>query len=108
MYYDRYCILKQRGEAYNFIFDCGYSMSTTAMSLDDGKEMVHCIWLYHIIFQCHAALDQFRKGLCETLQFGHLMSTYAEEAWGLLAASAAFNVNADYFLFMRCICNLVF
>ena len=84
------------GEAYNFRFDCGYSKSTTAMSLDDGKEMVRCIWLYHIMFQCHAALDQFRKGLRETLQFGHLMSTYAEEAWGLLAASIAFNVTADY------------
>ena len=58
--------------------------------------MVRCIWLYHIMFQCHAALDQFRKGLHETLQFGHLMSTYAEEAWGLLAASTAFNVTTDY------------
>lgn len=84
------------GEVYDFRFDCGYSKSTTAMSLEDGKEMVHCIWLYHIMFQCHAALDQFRRGLCETLQFGHLMSTYAEEARGLLAASTTFNVTADY------------
>ena len=66
------------------------------MSLEDGKEMIHCMWPYHIMLQCHVALDQFRRGLCETLQFGHLMNTYAEEAWGLLAASTAFNVTAIY------------
>ena len=51
---------------------------TTAMSLEDGKEMVYCIWLYHILFQCHAAPNQFPRGLCE---FGHVMSAYREEAW---------------------------
>ena len=83
-------------EAYDFRFDCGYNKSTASMSLTDGKEMVHCIWLHHVLFQCHAALDQFRKGLCETLELGHLLITYPEEVWGLLATSTAFDVTADY------------
>ena len=54
------------------------------------------IWLHYVLFQPHAALEQFKRGLLETLQFNHLVKSYPKEVWGILAASTIFNVTPQY------------
>ena len=80
----------------SFRFECGYSKPTAKISLEDKEEMVRYIWLHYVLFQPHAALEQFKRGMLETLQFGHLVKSYPNEVWGLLAASSTFNVTPQY------------
>lgn len=85
-----------REEEFKFRYECGYNKPTDAMTLNDGKDMVKCIWFHSVLFRCHAALDQLRRGISDTLQFGHLIKSYPKEVWGLFAASSTFNVSAEY------------
>ena len=80
----------------SFRFECGYNKPSTIISLEDKEEMVHYIWLHHVLFHPHAALEQFKRGLLETHQFQHLVKSYPKEVWGLLASSTAFNVTPQY------------
>ena len=99
----RYCLpkLMWSSEAYWVRMYTSFTMtvgiiSYVAMTLDDGKDMVQCIWLHCVLFRCHAAINQLRRGISKALQLAHLIKTYPKEIWGLFAASNTFNVTVEY------------
>lgn len=83
-------------EEFSFRFQCGYNKPDFRVTLADKEDMLRSIWLHYVHFQVHAELDQFRKGLFETLQFELLTISYADEVWAMFAASDDFEVTPAY------------
>ncbi len=53
---------------FDFRFGCGYTKPTNKIELKDVDEMIHSVWLHHVLCLPHAELEQLRKGFLETLQ----------------------------------------
>ncbi len=71
-------------------------LNSCRVELGDKEEMIHSIWLHHVLFQPYAELEQMRKGFHDTLQVELLCLTHGEEVRELLAHSTMFEVSVDH------------
>ena len=76
---------------YQFIYDCGYLKPSNSHTIEDREDLIRCIWLYYVLFQPHAALEQLCAGFCETLQMERIVCIHSEELFGILIGSGAFD-----------------
>lgn len=58
-------------EEFNFRFDCGYTKANVVVA--DKEELFRTIALHYLVYRVHGEIDQIKKGMRETFNFGRLM-----------------------------------
>lgn len=60
-------------EGYHFRFECDLCKPSSTLNVTQKKEIITALTLHYLVLRVLGEIDQFARGLKETLNFGHLL-----------------------------------
>ena len=63
-------------EEYQFRFDCSFSKPSSAIAITEKEAIISELSLHFVILRVFGEIEQFGKGIKDTLNFDHLIKVF--------------------------------
>ena len=82
-------------EDFSFRFECGYNKPDSHITMETRQEFINAVSLHYALYHVRAEVNQLKRGMLDTLHFGHLVKEHPIEMWSLLAVNKVDRLTAQ-------------